>query len=60
MSNIFFGAAVAAAVLFPGTSALADIPQPAGVERCSPGYVGVIVWVDTAPTGYHEEPVCIH
>jgi hypothetical protein len=53
------GAAVA--LTLPATPVGAsDIPQPVGAKRCPPGYVGVILWVNTAPTGYHEEPFCIH
>ena len=61
MKKLLLTAGLVAALVLPAAPASAsEIPQPAGVKKCPPGYVGIIVWVDTAPTGYREEPFCIH
>jgi hypothetical protein len=61
MKKLLAASLLAATLLLPAASASAsEIPQPAGVKKCPPGYIGIIVWVNTAPTGYQEEPFCIH
>ena len=60
MKKLIASAIVAAAVAVPVVPAAADIPQPAGAKPCPAPYTGVILWVNTAPTGYHEEWFCIH
>ena len=50
----------AAAATQAPSPAASDIPPPAGTKPCPAPYVGgYIVWVDTGPTGYHEEWFCI-
>ena len=60
MKKLLAASLLAASLLLPAASASAEIPQPAGVKKCPPGYIGIVVWVNTAPTGYQEEPLCIH
>lgn len=61
MKKLIVAAFAVAALALPAAPALAgDIPPPAGTERCPAPYTGgFILWVDTGPTGYHEEWFCI-
>lgn len=51
----------AVALALPAAPAGAsEIPPPAGIKDCPAPYVdGFILWIDTRPTGYHEEWFCI-
>ena len=52
--------AAAALVLPVAPAGASEIPPPAGTKPCPPPYVrGFILWVNTGPTGYHEEWFCI-
>jgi len=61
MKKLFVSAALGAALLVPGTSALADIPQPAGADPCPAGSKGVIVWhYDPQERDYDYYKLCIY
>lgn len=61
MRKLIVAASAAVALALPAAPALAsEIPPPAGTKRCPAPYThGTIVWVNTGPTGYHEEWFCI-
>lgn len=61
MKKLIASVIAAAAIALPATPAAAsDIPPPAGTKPCPPPYVrGFILWINTGPTGYHEEWFCI-
>jgi hypothetical protein len=61
MKKLLLTAAIVGALAAPAAPAAAsDIPQPAGTKPCPAGFVGVIVWVNTQPTGYRELSFCFH
>lgn len=61
MRKLILAALAAAALALPAAPAAAsEIPPPAGTKPCPAPYVGgFILWVNTGPTGYHEEWFCI-
>ena len=61
MKKLIATACALVALALPAAPAAAsEIPPPAGTKPCPPPYVrGFILWVDTGPTGYHEEWFCI-
>jgi hypothetical protein len=61
MKKLIAGVLGAAALALPAAPASAsEIPPPAGTKPCPAPYThGFILWVNTGPTGYHEEWFCI-
>ena len=61
MRKMVLAACAVAALALPAVPAAAsEIPPPAGTKPCPAPYTGgFILWVNTGPTGYHEEWFCI-
>jgi hypothetical protein len=61
MKRLIVAACAAAAIALPAAPAAAsDIPPPVGTKPCPAPYTGgFILWINTGPTGYHEEWFCI-
>lgn len=61
MKKLIVAACAALALAVPVVPAAAsEIPPPAGTKPCPAPYTGgFILWVNTGPTGYHEEWFCI-
>lgn len=61
MKKLLVAAATAVVVLVPSSAAVADIPPPAGADRCPPGWAGVVVWRWNPVTQSKDYyPVCIY
>ena len=61
MKKLMLTACAALALAVPAVPASAsEIPPPAGTKPCPAPYTGgFILWINTGPTGYHEEWFCI-
>jgi hypothetical protein len=62
MKKLLAASLLAATLLLPAASASAsEIPEPAGVDPCGPGRIGVIVWhYDPREMDYVYYRFCIY